>query len=108
MIMASSPIKMLNQYKPGGTLTMSRGKITARLIKSGSDDMGRWTYQTLSGKRNRNVTIITAYQVCDKSVSQRGRYAAAAQQESLLRQRGEANPNPRKQFRLDLHHFLQK
>jgi hypothetical protein len=40
MIMASSPIKMLNQYKPGGTLTMSRGKITARLLKSGSDNMG--------------------------------------------------------------------
>jgi hypothetical protein len=99
---------MLNQYKPGGTLTMSRGKITARLIKSGSDNMGRWTYQTFSGKRNRNVTIITAYQVCNKSVSQRGRYTAAAQQESLLQQRGEVNPNPRKHVCLDLHHFLQK
>jgi hypothetical protein len=72
MIMASSPIKMLNQYKPRGTLTMSWGKITARLIKSGSDDMGQWTYQTFSGKQSRNVTIITAYQVCDKSVSQSG------------------------------------
>jgi hypothetical protein len=40
MIMTSSPIEMLNHYKPGGTLTVSRGKLTARLIKSGSDDMG--------------------------------------------------------------------
>jgi hypothetical protein len=70
--------------------------------------MGRWTYQTFSGKRNQNVTIVNAYQVCDKSVSQRGRYTAAAQQESLLRQRGETNPNPRKHFLLDLHHFLQQ
>jgi hypothetical protein len=32
---------MLNQYKPGGTLTMSQGKISGRLKKSGSDDMGQ-------------------------------------------------------------------
>jgi hypothetical protein len=70
MIMASSPIEMLNQYKPGGTLTLSQGKITARLLKSGSDDMGQWTYQTFSGKRSSNVTIIIAYQVCDKAISQ--------------------------------------
>jgi hypothetical protein len=106
MIMASSSIEMLNQYKPGGTLIMSRGKITSRLIKSGSDDMGQWTYQTFSRKRSRNVTIITAYQVCDKAISQRGRYTAAAQQESILRQRGENNPNPRKHFRLVLHKSL--
>jgi exonuclease III len=108
MIMSSSSIEMINQYKPGGTLTMSRGQITSRLIKSGSDDMGRWTYQTFSGKRSRNVTIITAYQVCDKAISQRGRYTAAAQQESILRQRGESNPNPRKHFRHDLHKFLRQ
>jgi exonuclease III len=99
MIMASSSIEMINQYKPGGTLTISRGKITSRLIKSGSDDMGRWTYQTFSGKRSCNVTIITAYQVCDKAISQ---------QESILRQLGESNPNPRKHFRLDLHKFLRQ
>jgi hypothetical protein len=41
-------------------------------------------------------------------VRQSGQYTAAAQQESLLQQRGEANPNPRKHFHLDLHHFLQQ
>jgi hypothetical protein len=70
--------------------------------------MGQWTYQTFSGKRSRNVTIITAYQVCDKAISQCGQYMAAAQQESILRQCGESNPNPRKHFRLDLHKFLQQ
>jgi hypothetical protein len=68
--------------------------------------MGRWTFQTYSGKRNHNVTIITAYQVCDKPITQRGRYTAAAQQESLLRQRGETKPNPQKHFRSDLTTFL--
>jgi hypothetical protein len=96
--MGSSSIDMTHLYKPGGTLTLSQGKISARLVKAGTDNMGRWTYNTFSGKHNRNITNITAYQVCDKSVTQRGRYTAAAQQESLLRQRGETNPNPRKHF----------
>jgi hypothetical protein len=106
--MGSSQIEMTNQYKPGSTLTLSRGKISARRLKAGMDDMGRWTYQTFAGKGNRNVTIITAYQVCDKTTIQRGRYTAAAQQESILRQNGETNPNPRKHFRLDLHKFFQQ
>jgi exonuclease III len=108
LTMGSSTIPMTNHYKPGGTFTMSCGKISARLLRTGSDDMGRWTYQTFSGKRNINVTIITAYQVCNKSVTQRGRYTAASQQESLLRQRGESHPNPRKHFRLDLSSFLKQ
>jgi hypothetical protein len=106
--MGSSPIEMMHQYKPGGTMLLLHGKISEWLVTTGSDDMGRWTYQIFLGKRNRNVTIVNAYQLCDKSVSQRGRYTAAAQQESLLRQRGEINPNPRKHFCSDLHHFLQQ
>jgi hypothetical protein len=65
-------------------------------------------YQTFSGKWSRNVTIITANQVCDKTISQRGQYMAVAQQESILQQRGESNPNPRKHFRLNLYKFLQQ
>jgi hypothetical protein len=106
--MGSSTIEMVNHYKPGGTLTLSSGRITARLLTSGSDAMGQWTYQTFSGKRKTNVTIVTAYQVCNKSATQRGRSTAAAQQESLLRQRGEDNPNPRKHFRSDLTKFLKQ
>jgi hypothetical protein len=40
LTMGSSPIEMMHQYKPGGTLLLSRGKISARLITTGSDDMG--------------------------------------------------------------------
>jgi exonuclease III len=108
LTMGSSPFEMTNYYKPGGTLTMSCGKISARLLRTGSDSMGRWTYQTYSGKRACNVTIITAYQVCTKSTTQRGRYTAAAQQESLLRQRGKQNPNPRTHFCKDLTTFLKQ
>jgi hypothetical protein len=48
--MGSSSIEMANPYKPGGTFTLSTGNISARLITTGSDSMGQWTYQTFSGK----------------------------------------------------------
>jgi hypothetical protein len=40
LTMSSSPIEMVNTYKPGGTLTLSRGNISARLINKGTDEMG--------------------------------------------------------------------
>jgi hypothetical protein len=40
LTMGSSTIPMTNHYKPGGTFTMSCGKISARLLRTGSDDMG--------------------------------------------------------------------
>ena len=99
---ASSTIQMSGNYKPGGTLQLSQGNITARLLTTGADELGRWTYQTFAGKANKPVTIITVYQVCHKSARNQGQYTASSQQESLLRQRGETDYTPRKAFRKDL------
>ena len=107
-VLASSSIQSETFFKPGGTLILSRGSINSRLQSSGSDALGRWVFQTFTGRNGRKVTVVTAYQVCNKSITQRGRTTAAAQQESLLRQRGESNPNPRLHFRLDLKRFLKQ
>lgn len=108
MTVGTTPITSANVYKPGGTLTISSGNITSRHVESGSDALGRWTYQTFSCGHQGSFTVVTAYQVCDKSETQKGRSTAAAQQESLLRQRGEADPKPRKHFRKDLLSFLKQ
>jgi hypothetical protein len=92
-------------YKPGGTMLVSTGNVLARLTASGTDSLGRWSYQTFSGKKGTTVTFVTAYQVCSKS--KKGTVTAAAQQESLLRKRGVSNPDPRKHFRQVLLSFLQ-
>jgi hypothetical protein len=94
-------------YKPGGTLTISSGNIVSRVIETGSDEFVRWTFQTFAGCNDRTLALINAYQVCDKSQTQRGRSTAASQQESLLRQRGASDPDSRKHFRTDLMEFLQ-
>jgi hypothetical protein len=65
LIMASSTRSYGSTYKPGGTLQLSRGSITGRVIASGADDMGRWCWTTYKGSANRRMAIITAYQVCE-------------------------------------------
>ena len=107
LTMSSSAITMKGSYKPGGTLMLSSGGITSRYLTSGSDHLGRWTYQSFAGKKHRPVTIITAYQVCNKSPRQSGTYTAMSQQDSLLQQSGRLE-NPRKAFRKDLHALLKE
>lgn len=59
----SSTIPSKNQYKPGGTLILTNGKASGRVVDAGTDDLGRWTYQTLTCKGTRKITVISAYQV---------------------------------------------
>ena len=64
----SSSVASENNFKPGGTLIVTQGNCKGRVIKSGSNPLGRWTYQTLSGKDQRNITIVSAYQVCNQEI----------------------------------------
>jgi len=107
--MASTPITMRQQYKPGGTLMLANGSIMTRMIESGTDEMGRWSYQVFAGKLSRRVTVVTAYQVGGNSSihSLQGKRTARAQQASLLMQRNETEIDPRKHFCSDLKKFLQ-
>jgi len=108
LTVSDTPIQTKGTYKPGGTMLLSQGSILGRLVDSGKDEMGRWSYQKFAGRNNIIVTVIAAYQVCQKNVSHKGRYTAAAQQESLLRQRNESDTNPRRHFRQDISKFLSR
>ena len=44
LVTSHNPTPSENEYKPGGTLLLSWERITARLIDSGSDSLGRWSY----------------------------------------------------------------
>ena len=105
---ASSSVPSKNDYKPGGTLILTQSNRKGRVIDSGSDALGRWTYQTLSGKDNRHVSIISAYQVCEQSIVEDDRVktlTATAQQTSILRVQGR-DISPRAAFIHDLKGFL--
>ena len=86
---------------------MSQGSVIARLTSSGADDLGRWGYHTFSGQHNQPVSIIAAYQVCRKSSRKKGTSTASAQQECMLRQRGNVDLDARRAFRRDLKDFMQ-
>lgn len=43
------------------------GEVTSRLCERFQDKWGRWTSQTYQGKRGRQITVISAYQVVTDS-----------------------------------------
>ena len=47
---ASSPIPATSTFKPGGTMILTQGSCIGRLISSGHDDMGHWSYHMYSCK----------------------------------------------------------
>ena len=99
-------------YKPGGTLIASQGKSTGRITTQGTDRMGRWSYQVFSGRGNKTITVISAYQVCRQSLlteeTNRVRsFTASAQQISMLRQVNRP-VSPREAFIIDLTDFIRQ
>ena len=54
-------------YKPGGTAVMSRGNWSGRVIESGQDSLGRWTFQVMEGRQNKKIMFISFYRVCKKN-----------------------------------------
>jgi len=94
-------------YQPGGTTSIITDNLLGRYHSSSSDmTFGRWSVTHLNLPRNQTLTIICCYQVCDQTISQVGPRTAYSQQWSLLRQQGQHNPHPRKQFYLDLDRML--
>jgi Endonuclease/Exonuclease/phosphatase family len=85
------------------------GPIVGRVIEKGADELGRWTWQSLTAKTGK-VVVVCCYQVCTASTSSTRISSASAysQQASILRQRGVERPNPRAQFIQDLRAFLTK
>ena len=61
LTISSSPITFSSTWKPGGTAILSTGSITGRIIATGADEWGRWSYHTLQGQQRRQVTIITVW-----------------------------------------------
>ena len=104
----STPLTFASQYKPGGTLILSANSITSRVIDSGSDKWGRWTYQSFQGKNQIIVTVISAYQVVDSASGLQGQITASAQQQVLLIETNDSLTQPRYAFRRDLRRSLQE
>ena len=82
------------------------GKTTGRILKYGTDPLGRWTYVIYNGTEGKTIMVITVYH-CNRPTNKTGR-AAWHQQQTLLTQLGRRNTNPRHNFREDIDRFLQQ
>ena len=101
-ITTTSPIKFSSQFKPGGCITILTRTIHGRITSQQQDELGRWTVVSLATKRSNLVYIITAYKPCKATLAQAGPLTVLRQQWTILRNKGIRNPNPRKQFDIDL------
>jgi hypothetical protein len=94
-------------YKPGGTVTTTTGKWTARCIGAPIVDttgMGRWSGLSYLGKHGRHLTILTAYR--SPRQQPKGGFGFYDQQHAILIASGIKKPNVRKQFVIDIVHFI--
>lgn len=87
-------------------MMVSTGDITGRIIGQSHDKWGRWTSQTFRGAGNRNVTIISAYQVVTDN-PHTGLTTVTSQQQSLLLQSNDS-ATTRMAFKRDLRKFLRE
>lgn len=104
MLMTSSSVPSQTSFKPGGTLLITSGSTTGRVITQTSDSLGRWSTQTFTCKSSQHLTIITAYQPCLQPIvtgTKIHTLTTTAQQSSILCQQGQLI-TPREAFKQDL------
>lgn len=95
-----------SDYMTGSMLTSMVDQWSSRKFKKDADPsgMGRWSYQTLVGKKNTKITIITGYH-CVRNTSADS--SVWTQEKIYMRDRqSKSAPHPRKQFVKDLIAFI--
>ena len=92
-------------FKMGGTVTGTNGCWSGRIIKQGSDTLGRWSYMSLQAKKGKLVTFITIY-LPRKPTSEGGGTTIYSQMEADLLHRDKKLGDPRKALLADLHKLL--
>jgi len=101
----TSQLPLDSEYKPGGTAIISTGKTAGRVKQSGSDPLGRWTYQLLDGQGTKDILIVSVYQCCKSPTNPKGS-TAYRQQEVLLSEMDRTDRDPRRNFYRDLTKFV--
>eukprot|EP00957_Ditylum_brightwellii_P051109 3875079-Ditylum_brightwellii.AAC.2 len=83
-------------------------KWAGHTCSTGEDPLGRWSWITLQGKQKRLVTFLTAYQVCDNNLANKGPSTCWMQQWGGLKKKGVTKLNPRQQFLTDLFALIEE
>ena len=89
-------------YTPGGTVIITKGKITnQRKEKENDHPLGRWSIITI-GPTNFEISIRTAYTVCNIQITLNKDKTAAHQQWTISGKNNNKNSHPRNMVIKDL------
>ena len=61
----STPIDAGTLYKPGGVLLLVHGGLKGKILSSGNNHLGQWSYITFRCNTGPPLTVIVTYQVVD-------------------------------------------
>ena len=93
-------------YQSGGRALRLTGKYVSKVCDSGSNQMGRWSWITIKGKKDQKITLLSAYRVCENTLAQAGPQTCWLQQWKALKKTGYSDPDPSRQFYTDLNKFI--
>ena len=90
-----------SDFKAEGTGIVTRASCSTRVKKEERDKLGRWTYQILDGKGERNVLIMSVYQWCTFK-NKNENIPAVKLQQLLLNKMNRKDIDPTKNFCKDI------
>ncbi|OEU09351.1 hypothetical protein FRACYDRAFT_248200 [Fragilariopsis cylindrus CCMP1102] len=108
IIHSSSTAPVLNFTKPGGNMVGITGPLVGRIRSTITDPYGRWCGYTLIGRDNKEIMVITAYNVSQYKNANVGEDTLFNQQIALYKLKNIRDPDPKKIFIEDLTTLVKK
>jgi hypothetical protein len=102
IVHSSSTAPVLTFTKPGGNMVGITGALVGRIRETITDPYGRWCGFTMIGKDNREILILTAYNVSQYKNAKVGEDTLFNQQVALYKLKNIRDPDPKKIFIEDL------
>jgi hypothetical protein len=108
IIHSSSTAPVLTFTKPGGNMVGITGSLVGRIRDTITDPYGRWCGCTLIGRDNKEIMILTAYNVSQYKNAKVGEDTLFNQQTALYKLNDIREPDPKKIFITDLTEIVRK
>jgi hypothetical protein len=108
IVHSSSTAPVLTYTKPGGNMVGITGSLVGRIRDTIKDPYGRWCGYTLIGRDNKEIMILTAYNVSQYKNAKVGEDTLFNQQVALYKLNNIREPDPKKIFINDLKEIIMK
>ena len=105
---SSSTAPVLSFTKPGGNMVGITGSLVGRIRETITDPYGRWCGYTLIGRDNKEIMVLTAYNVSQHKNAKVGDDTLYSQQTALYKLKNIREPDPKKLFIEDLTTLVKK